>query len=67
MLSFTRPVGNRALQAVGVAAELKQPGERGVVARSVGDGSTQYGEYLKAVAEAARECLPVLSLTEDNR
>lgn len=67
VLSIVGPVGNNALQAVGVASELKRRGKNAIVVCSVGDGTTQEGEYLEAVAEAVRERLPVLFLIEDNR
>lgn len=67
VLSIVGPVGNNALQAVGVAAEVRHHVERPVVVCSVGDGTTQQGEFLEAVAEAVREKLPVLFLIEDNR
>ena len=37
-----------------------------VVYCSVGDGTTQQGEFLEACAEASRRALPVLFLIEDN-
>ncbi len=67
LLSIVGPVGNSALQAAGVAAQVKnQPGNP-IVLCSVGDGTTQQGEFLEAVAEAVRQNLPVLFLVEDNR
>src|SRR5262249_43308240 len=41
--------------------------DRPVVLCSVGDGTTQEGEFLEALAEAVRRCLPVLFLIQDNR
>ncbi|HEX7449850.1 MAG TPA: thiamine pyrophosphate-dependent enzyme, partial [Pirellulales bacterium] len=112
VLSQTGPVGNHALQAVGVAAALTTlplplgpqagapgQGEGGmrqredglpspsstmrdqrdglgrpsshdtgapIVVCSTGDGSTQQGQFLEAIAEAVRWRLPVLFLIEDN-
>jgi len=69
LLSLAGPVGNSALQAVGVAQELvlqKSPGDP-VTVCALGDGTTQQGEVLEAVAEAVRSQLPVLFLIEDNR
>ncbi|HLJ09549.1 MAG TPA: thiamine pyrophosphate-dependent dehydrogenase E1 component subunit alpha, partial [Planctomycetaceae bacterium] len=66
VLSIVGPVGNNALQAAGVAAELVHRGRPGIVVCSVGDGSTQQGEFLEAVAEAVRENLSVLFLIQDN-
>ncbi|HAB15188.1 MAG TPA: transketolase [Verrucomicrobiales bacterium] len=73
VLSLVGPVGNNALQAVGVAHELKaqqKPGaplpESPLVICAVGDGTSQQGEFLEAVAEAVRAQLPVLFWIEDN-
>ncbi len=66
ILSLVGPVGNNALQAVGVAAAVKDQSTRPLVVCSVGDGTTQEGEFLEAVAEAVRSQLPVLFLIEDN-
>lgn len=69
LLSLPGPVGNGALQAVGVALEeaRRHPGRDTVTLCSVGDGTTQQGEFLEAVAEAVRNRLRVLFLIEDNR
>ncbi|MEQ8789295.1 MAG: thiamine pyrophosphate-dependent enzyme [Pirellulaceae bacterium] len=67
VLSMVGPVGNNALQAVGVASAVKQRAGDPIVLCSVGDGTTQQGEFLEAVAEAVRSGLPVLFLIEDNR
>ncbi len=66
VLSLTGPVGNSALQAVGVASVIKSETAGPVVLCSVGDGTTQEGEFLEACAEAVRETLPVLFFVEDN-
>ncbi len=70
ILSQNIPVGNHALQAVGVAAELKRaggaPGHGPIVVCSLGDGGSQQGEVLEAIAEAVRVKLPVLFFIEDN-
>ena len=67
LLSLVGPVGNNALQAVGVAAAVQDRPERPIVVCCVGDGTTQEGEFLEAVAEAVRHRLPVLFIVEDNR
>jgi 2-oxoisovalerate dehydrogenase E1 component len=67
VLSLVGPVGNNALQAVGVAAAIKDQPARPIVVCSVGDGTTQQGEFFEAVAEAVRCRLPVLFLIEDNQ
>ena len=72
VLSLVGPVGNNALQAVGVAQELalrnarQASGPRPLVVCALGDGTTQQGEVLEAIAEAVRSRLPVLFLIEDN-
>lgn len=72
LLSLVGPVGNNALQAVGVAHEVaSRPGAtaadaRPVVVCALGDGTTQQGEVLEAIAEAVRARLPVLFLVADN-
>jgi 2-oxoisovalerate dehydrogenase E1 component len=67
ILTMTIPVGNNALQAVGVAAEIKNQAGSPLVYVGVGDGTTQQGEFLEACAEAVREKLPVLFFIQDNR
>lgn len=69
IMSMSAPVGNNALQSVGVAHELlaqQCPGNP-LVFCAFGDGTTQQGEVLEAIAEAVRSKLPVLFLIEDNR
>jgi len=65
--SMVGPVGNNALQAVGIAAAIKDNPENPLVVCCLGDGSTQQGEFLEAVAEAVRWQLPVLFIVEDNQ
>ena len=60
------PVGNNALQAVGVATAMRDREHDPIVVCSVGEGTSQEGEFLEAIAEAAREVAPVLFLIEDN-
>ncbi|MEX1229716.1 MAG: thiamine pyrophosphate-dependent enzyme [Planctomycetaceae bacterium] len=67
VLSMVGPVGNNALQAVGVAAAIKDRPGGPLVVCSLGDGTTQEGEFFEAVAEAVRSELPVLFLIEDNQ
>jgi 2-oxoisovalerate dehydrogenase E1 component len=67
VLSMVGPVGNNALQAVGVAAAVKGELAAPVVLCALGDGTTQQGEVLEAIAEAVRSTLPVLFLVEDNK
>jgi 2-oxoisovalerate dehydrogenase E1 component len=64
--SMVGPVGNNALHAIGTAAVLKEREDRAISLCAVGDGTTQQGEFLEAVAEAERLSVPVLFLVEDN-
>ena len=66
LLSMVCPVGNNALQSVGVAAAVKHQATRPIVVCSAGDGTTQQGEFMEGCAEAWREQLPVLFLVQDN-
>ncbi len=66
VMSMPVPVGNHALQAVGVAAALSESNSTHLTVCCVGDGTTQQGEYLEAIAEAVRRSLPVLFVVEDN-
>lgn len=67
VLSLVGPIGNNALQAAGVAAEIKDNSNSPIVLCSVGDGTSQQGEVLEAIAEAVRWELPVLFVIENNR
>ena len=67
ILSLPGPVGNNALQAVGIAQEIQNRPARPIVLCAIGDGTTQQGEVLEAIAEAVRSRLPVLFLVHDNR
>jgi 2-oxoisovalerate dehydrogenase E1 component len=67
VLSMVGPVGNNALQAVGTAQAVKHHPDTPVVLCCVGDGTTQQGEFLEAVAEAVRTQAPVVFIIEDNR
>ncbi len=65
--SIVGPVANNALQAVGIAQQIRDDESRPLVLCSAGDGGTQQGEFLEAIAEAVRWSLPVLFLIEDNQ
>jgi 2-oxoisovalerate dehydrogenase E1 component len=67
VMSIVGPVGNNALQAAGVAHEIRERPDSPIVLCAMGDGTTQQGEVLEAIAEAVRWTLPVLFLIEDNR
>ncbi len=66
VLSIVGPVGNSALQAVGVAASVRADVSRPIVLCSLGEGTTQESEVTEAIGHAARENLPVLFLIQDN-
>ncbi|MCM8529798.1 MAG: beta-ketoacyl-ACP synthase 3 [Lentisphaeraceae bacterium] len=66
IMSLVGPVGNNALQAVGVGHVLKKSKKQALVINSMGEGTSQEGEVLEAIAEAVREELPVLFLVQDN-
>lgn len=65
--SIVGPVGNNALHAVGNAQAIKHLPDAPVVLCCTGDGTTQQGEYLEAVAEAVRTQAPVVFLVQNNR
>ena len=65
--SMVGPVGNNALHAVGNAQAVKLHAEAPVVICCVGDGTTQQGEFLEAVAEAVRTEAPVVFVIQNNR
>ncbi len=66
MPSTVVPVGNNCLQALGIAEQIKDDPARPVVLCGLGDGSTQQGEVYEAIAEVARNALPVLFYITDN-
>lgn len=66
ILSMVGPVGNNALQAAGVAKVIKAQNDNPIVYCSVGDGTSQQGEVLEAIAEAKRSELPVLFFIHNN-
>ncbi len=65
LLSVPTGVASNALQAVGVAQAIKPTDE--IVYCGIGDGGTQEGEFLEAVAEAVRSQLPVLFVVQNNK
>ena len=67
IMSTPTLVGSNSLQAVGVAHAIKEEKESPIVLVSVGDGSTQQGDFYEAIAEAVRSNLRVIFLIEDNR
>ncbi|MDA3956699.1 thiamine pyrophosphate-dependent enzyme, partial [Oceanispirochaeta sp.] len=67
VLSIVGPVGNSALQAAGVAEAVKANADHPIVLCGLGDGMSQQGEVLEAVAHAVRKELPVLFFIQDNQ
>ena len=66
ILSIVGPVGNSALQAVGVAEQVKAGAGAPFVLCALGEGTTQESEVIEAIGHAVREELPVLFLIQDN-
>lgn len=66
VLSLVGPVGNNALQAAGIAHQIKEQASKPIVLCSLGDGTSQQGEVLEAIAESVRWTLPILFLIENN-
>ncbi|HIM29465.1 MAG TPA: beta-ketoacyl-ACP synthase 3, partial [Planctomycetes bacterium] len=66
VVSMPTPVSNNGLHACGVAAAIRDKSTRPIVYCANGDGTTQQGEFYEAIAEAARENLPVLFMIQDN-
>lgn len=66
VMSIVGPVGNSALQAVGVAEVLKEQDGDSLVLCSIGEGTTQESEVIEAIGHAVREQLPVLFMVQDN-
>ncbi|HET6882758.1 MAG TPA: thiamine pyrophosphate-dependent enzyme, partial [Pirellulales bacterium] len=53
-------------RSAGLGSPSSRDADSPIVICSTGDGTTQEGEFLEAVAEAVRSRLPVLFLIEDN-
>ncbi len=66
IMSPTGPVGNNALHAAGVAETMKTENNSNIVVCSLGDGMTQQGDVLEAIAQVARKQLPLLFVIQDN-
>ncbi|MBN2510875.1 MAG: beta-ketoacyl-ACP synthase 3 [Spirochaetales bacterium] len=67
ILSLVGPVGNSALQSVGVAEAVRDAEGAPVVLSALGDGMSQQGEVLESIAQAVRASAPVLFLVENNK
>jgi 2-oxoisovalerate dehydrogenase E1 component len=66
ILSIVGPVGNNALQATGIAHVIKKAANSPIVLCAIGDGTSQQGEVMEAIAEAKRSQLPVLFFIHNN-
>lgn len=66
ILSIVGPVGNNALQAAGIAHAIKDEPDNPIVYCAIGDGTSQQGEVLEAIAEACRSKLPILFFIHNN-
>lgn len=66
ILSIVGPVGNNALQAAGIAHVIKDNPDNPIVYCAIGDGTSQQGEVLEAIAESSRSHLPVLFFIHNN-
>ncbi|MDX1973568.1 MAG: thiamine pyrophosphate-dependent enzyme, partial [Candidatus Sumerlaeia bacterium] len=66
IVSLAAPMGNNALHSCGTAHAIAAQPEQPIVVHAMGDGTTQQGEVLEALAEAARSSLPMLFLIHDN-
>jgi len=66
VLTIVGPVGNSALQAVGIASVIRDQAAHPLVLCSLGDGMSQQGEVLEAIAHAVRDRLPVVFVVENN-
>ncbi len=66
VLPMAAPTGNGLLHAVGVAREVRDRPDTPVVVAGIGDGTSQQGEVMEAIGEAARRTLPVIFWIEDN-
>jgi 2-oxoisovalerate dehydrogenase E1 component alpha subunit len=66
ILTGSSPVATQVVHAVGVAWAMKLKGERAVVLTSLGEGSTNQGEFHEALNFAAVHRVPVIVLVENN-
>lgn len=66
VLSIVGPVGNSALQAVGVAESVRDKPGSPLVLCALGEGTTQEGEVIEAIGHAVRISAPVLFVVQDN-
>ncbi|MCL5116831.1 MAG: thiamine pyrophosphate-dependent dehydrogenase E1 component subunit alpha [Firmicutes bacterium] len=66
ILTGSSPVATQVVHAVGLAWSMKLKHEAGVVLTSLGEGSTNQGEFHEALNFAAVHRVPVIVLVENN-
>lgn len=66
ILTGSSPVATQVVHAVGVGWSMKLKGESGAVLTSLGEGSTNQGEFHEALNFAAVHRVPVIILVENN-
>lgn len=66
ILTGSSPVATQVVHAVGIAWAMKLKGDQAVVLTSLGEGSTNQGEFHEALNFAAVHRVPVIILVENN-
>lgn len=66
ILTGSSPVATQVVHAVGIGWAMKLKHESGVVLTSLGEGSTNQGEFHEALNFAAVQRVPVIVLVENN-
>lgn len=66
ILTGSSPVATQVVHAVGIGWAMKLKHENGVVLTSLGEGSTNQGEFHEALNFAAVQRVPVIILVENN-
>lgn len=66
ILTGSSPVATQVVHGVGIAWAMKLRGESGVVLTSLGEGSTNQGEFHEALNFAGVHRIPVIVLVENN-
>lgn len=66
VLTGSSPVATQVVHAVGIAWAMRLKGEAGVVLTSLGEGSTNQGEFHEAMNFAAVHRVPLIVLVENN-
>ncbi len=66
ILTGSSPVATQVVHAVGIAWSMKLQGQEGAVLTSLGEGSTNQGEFHEALNFAAVHKVPLIVLVENN-